>query len=423
MSTAIAEARAIEQALLDERLENARKTHVVRLAGVGFAAALFLGLGLALGDARWQASPWPVTVWLFVSLGLWGAQRAGPRVAAWLTLAPAVVDVPLIYVVQRAQYDSTPSPSGVAGFTMGLFALVLGIAALSMSRWQLWATAASASLFEVLLQAQADVSVGAQATAVVVLALTAQVLAYSVERRAHLLRQMARSQKLAAVGQLAAAVGHDLRNPLAAISNSVFVLRRRLDKAGALTPAVLEPLALAERETEATRRIVTDLLDFTREAPLEREAVPLQPLLDEVAGLVRRRDAVRLSLDVAGLGVSGSRDRLRQVLMNLVQNAAEAVPEGRAGHVEVRAAREGAQVRVTVRDDGEGMDEATRARVLEPLFTTKKEGTGLGLAIVDSLVKQHGGTLRLDSTPGQGTTVTVRLPAADVQETFKPAGK
>lgn len=414
-----AESAALEGALQAERLLNARKTHLVRLWTLVFFGGLFLLLGGVLRDPRWQVSPWPLAIWLTGAFVAFVGQRFGERVATALTLTPALLDVPLIYLVQRGQFDGSGSDSGVAGFTMGLFAAVLAIAALSMSRWQLHATAVSAAVFEVLLQSEAGVSRGAQVTAVVLLGVTARLLSYASDRRELLIRQMGRREKLAAVGQLAAAVGHDLRNPLAAVTNAIFVLRRRLEKAGALTPAVLEPLTLAEREVDATRRIVTDLLDFTREGPLEREAVELQPLLEECVALVKARPNVKVSLEVSGVPpVQGARDRLRQVFMNVVQNAVEAIPDGREGVVRVSGRVDGTQVEVAVKDDGIGMDPATRARVLEPLFTTKKDGTGLGLAIVDSMVKQHGGVLTLDSTLGQGTTVTVRLPSA---ETFKAA--
>jgi signal transduction histidine kinase len=137
--------------------------------------------------------------------------------------------------------------------------------------------------------------------------------------------------------------------------------------------------------------------------------------VDEAVGLVRRRPEVEVSVEVPdGLSAALARDRFRQVLVNLVQNACEAVPEGRAGRVEVRAVTAGETVALSVKDDGVGIDEATRARLFEPLFTTKKDGTGLGLAIVDSLVKQHHGTLTLESTPGQGSTFTIALPVGPV---------
>lgn len=403
---------SVRRALRAERLLNARRTHVVRAGALGFFVGLFALLDVVRGDARWHTDFNALLAWLALGVIFVWASRVSDGLGEWLVLAPAVVDMPFIYWVQRAQYPTTPSPSGVAGFSMGLFALLLAIAALSCSRWQLWASAASASVWEVLLQREAGVSTGAMVSAVVVLALTAFMLNYASERRSALLVQTGRREKLAALGRISAGVGHDLRNPLAAVSNAVFVLRRRLEKLGPLSDGVEQPLALAEREVQASQRIISELLDYARETPLDLRPVPLRPLLEECVGLLRVRGDVRVLLELPE-GVpdaQAERDRLRQVFVNLLQNAVEAIPPGRAGTVRVSAEVERAQLLVHVADDGMGMDDATRARVFEPLYTTKKDGTGLGLAIVESLVKQHGGALSLVTSPGAGATFTVRLP-------------
>lgn len=395
-----------------ERLLNARRTHVVRAGALGFFVGLFALLDVVRGDARWHTDFNALLAWLALGVVFVWASRVSDGLGEWLVLAPAVVDMPFIYWVQRAQYPTTPSASGVAGFSMGLFALLLAIAALSCVRWQLWASAASASVWEVLLQREAGVSTGAMVSAVVVLALTAFMLNYASERRSALLVQTGRREKLAALGRISAGVGHDLRNPLAAVSNAIFVLRRRLEKLGPLSDGVEQPLALAEREVQASQRIISELLDYARETPLDLRPVPLRPLLEECVGLLRVRGDVRVLLELPE-GVpdaQAERDRLRQVFVNLLQNGVEAIPPGRAGTVRVSAEVERAQLLVHVADDGMGMDDATRARVFEPLYTTKKDGTGLGLAIVESLVKQHGGALSLVTSPGAGATFTVRLP-------------
>jgi signal transduction histidine kinase len=405
------EQAAIARALLAERLFNARRTHLVRLVGVLFFAGLFVTLGVVQGDRAWATDYGSLATYLGLAAGCVAVAAKSDRFGAWLTLAPALLDMPFIYLVQRGQYATTPSPAAVAGFSLGIFALLLAIAALSSTRWQLWASAASAAVWEVLLQAEAQVSVGARVAAVVILALTAFMLVYASDRRASLLVQTSRREKLAALGQLSAGVGHDLRNPLAAIANAIFVLRRRLQKADALSEKVEEPLQLAEREVAACQRIVTELLDYARETPLELQPVDVKALLEECAGLVRLPANVTLKLEVPeGLPQApGERDRLRQVFVNLMQNGAEAIPPERPGTVTVTAAAVARELRVVVRDDGIGMDAETRARVFEPLFTTKKDGTGLGLAIVESLVKQHGGRLTLETAKGQGAAFTVAL--------------
>lgn len=405
------EQAALARALLAERLFNAKRTHLVRLVGVLFFAGLFVTLGVVQGDRAWATDYGSLAAYLGLAAVCVALAAKSDRLGAWLTLAPALLDMPFIYLVQRGQYATTPSPAAVAGFSLGIFALLLAIAALSSTRWQLWASAGSAAVWEVLLQAEAQVSVGARVAAVVILGLTAFMLVYASDRRASLLVQTSRREKLAALGQLSAGVGHDLRNPLAAIANAIFVLRRRLQKADALSEKVEEPLQLAEREVAACQRIVTELLDYARETPLELQPVDVKALLEECAGLVRLPANVTLKLEVPdGLPQApGERDRLRQVFVNLMQNGAEAIPPERPGTVTVTAAAVARELRVVVRDDGIGMDAETRARVFEPLFTTKKDGTGLGLAIVESLVKQHGGRLTLETAKGQGAAFTVAL--------------
>ncbi len=412
MSVLDPERENVRRVLLAERLLNARRTHLVRAWALAFFVGLFVVLNVLRGDAAWNTDFRALFVWLGLAVCFVVVARKSDALGEWLVLAPALVDMPFIYWVQRAQYPTTPSPSGVAGFSMGLFALLLAIAALSSVRWQIWVSAVSAAVWEVLLQREAGVSVGAMVSAVVVLMLTAFMLTYASDRRASLLVQTGRREKLAALGQLSAGVGHDLRNPLAAISNAVFVLRRRLEKTGPISAGVEQPLLLAEREVQACQRIINELLDYARETPLELHPVPMRALLEECAGLVRRPADVQVVLELGDElpEPPAERARLRQVFVNLLQNGVEAIPPGRGGVVRVTAAVEGRQLAVRVTDDGTGMDAATRERVFEPLFTTKKDGTGLGLAIVESLVKQHGGALSLQTAPGQGAAFTVRLP-------------
>lgn len=405
---------ALASALSTERLLNARRTHRIRFFGITGFVALFTTLGLVLNDPAWRTNyPALFAYWVVAAL-LDLTSRRNDVVASWLTLTPALLDMPLVYLLQRGQYATTPSPAAVAGFTLGPFILLLAIASLSVRRWQIFLAAVVASVLEVALQIEAGVSVGAQASAVLVLVLSAAVLAYGSERLAALLVRTSRQQKLAALGQLSAGVGHDLRNPLSAVSNSIFVLKRRLDKAGPIDAAIAEPLELARREIAACQRIIVDLLDYARETTLELLPVDVATLIDECVALVFVPARVTLQVHVApDVGVVPlARDRLRQVLVNLVQNAIEAIPEERRGLVRVEAQRAHPQsLVITVSDDGQGMAPETKARIFEPLFTTKQQGTGLGLAIVENLVRQHGGTITLESTLGTGTTFTVRLPA------------
>lgn len=220
-----------------------------------------------------------------------------------------------------------------------------------------------------------------------------------------------RTERLAAIGQLAATVSHELRNPLAAIRSAAAFLRRRM------TPVpegdrLREFFDIIDREIGASNRIVTELLDFARSRSLIRVPTDLHQLVEEVRQVVplgRCRLTNTIPQDFPGQMLD--RDQIRQVISNLVQNAGDACPPDRSGEVIVRA-REGARggLVIEVEDDGPGMSQDVAARVFEPLFTTKSKGTGLGLSIVAKNVDAHGGTVRVEERQPHGARFVVELP-------------
>jgi signal transduction histidine kinase len=235
-------------------------------------------------------------------------------------------------------------------------------------------------------------------------------------------QQYSRIEKLATMGQLAASISHELRNPLAAARAALSCLLQRVSNPqGALTDSrILHFLDVTERELAVCARIISDVLDFARERPPVLAPCALRTLVDEVLGVVPPRAGVRVlngvpeSLPVPLL----DRELFRMVLVNLVQNAVEAVPPGRDGSVRVHAEGGGAVPwRIRVVDDGPGIPAEVLSRIFEPLFTTKTQGTGLGLAIVSALVQKHGGTLSVHSEVGQGTEFLIELPAEALART------
>lgn len=226
---------------------------------------------------------------------------------------------------------------------------------------------------------------------------------------------LARSERLAAVGQLAASVGHELRNPLSAIRNAhTYIAKRLSDPANPLATdaRVTQFVGLVERELNTCSKIISDLLDFSRERAPALNPCPLRPLVDEALGLVPPKSSVELvnqvpeTLPVPNL----DKDQFRQVLINLVQNAVEAMPDS-GGKVSVVAEGGNGQAwHIKVVDNGSGIPKDVVGKIFEPLFSTKNKGTGLGLAIVSNMIKKHGGTISVDSEVGKGTEFKIVLP-------------
>ena len=237
-----------------------------------------------------------------------------------------------------------------------------------------------------------------------------------------------RSEKLAAIGQLAASVGHELRNPLAAVRNATKYLAKQLldpsrRAASASDPKIPQFFQIIERELNMAGKIINDLLDFARERDLARQPCALRPLVDEVLGLVnagnaRLENRVQENLPL----LSVDREQLRQVLLNLTQNAVDAIPGDRQGVVSICASGGGTTPwQIQVKDNGIGIPAGLLGRIFEPLYTTKIKGTGLGLAIAQSIIKRHGGQIEVQSEPDVGTTFTLTIPdtsqfASDISE-------
>jgi signal transduction histidine kinase len=236
--------------------------------------------------------------------------------------------------------------------------------------------------------------------------------------------QLVRNERLAAIGQLASVVGHELRNPLGVITNAHYLLRTVLERKAA-DPDAVRHLTTAEREVGAATLIVGDLLDYARAREPVTSAVDVSDLITEIVSVLPPPPEVSLvRADEPGLPpVQADRDQLRQVLLNLLSNAYEAVlatvqaddtgPNGATVTIRTSSTTDG-KVRIAVADTGIGMDDETRAQVFEPFFSRKTRGTGLGLAVTRRIVDSHGGAIDIETAVGRGTTFTVEFPAAEV---------
>jgi signal transduction histidine kinase len=220
-------------------------------------------------------------------------------------------------------------------------------------------------------------------------------------------QRLKRGQRLAAIGQMAAGIAHELRNPLNVIRTSVFYLQNARD----LAPAKLtEHLERIGRQAIVAGEVITGLSDF---AKLELPASDSVPVPQLVAGVLAARDLpAGTTVELVGVDscppVRGDARQLAIVLGNLVGNAAEAMPHG--GRLVVQAvAREG-RVELTVSDSGPGIDHDFLYRIFEPFYTTKTRGMGLGLAMCRAIVENHGGEIRAERHGGPGARLTVSLP-------------
>jgi PAS domain S-box-containing protein len=224
-------------------------------------------------------------------------------------------------------------------------------------------------------------------------------------------QQLVQSGKLAAIGELAAGVAHEINNPLFAILGLTEFLLKEAEPG----TKALQRLELIQQTGLEIKEIVRALLDFARENAEERHVVPLEEVVQATVDLVRRTNAhkgVELVdlYDGSAAPVSASPNQLKQIFLNLIANARQAMPNG--GTVKVNVRQDGDWVIASVTDDGPGIEPAILERIFEPFFTTKRltGGTGLGLSVSLGIAEAHGGSLTASSDPGRGATFTLRLP-------------
>ncbi|WPB81531.1 protoglobin domain-containing protein [Archangium violaceum] len=225
--------------------------------------------------------------------------------------------------------------------------------------------------------------------------------------REDLLAQQARSERLSTFGQLVGSIGHELRNPLGVIETSLFILKGR-------------PLATDERaakhlgrigeQVTLANRIVTDLLDMIRDRPLKREPLRLDEVWKDALTSVHAPEAVSLRAEgLEGLPtLQGDPGQMRQVFVNLLENAVQAV--GEKGEVVLSASAGPEKVELVLEDTGPGVSDTIRRRIFEPLMTTKARGIGLGLPLVKRIIERHGGSITYAPREGHGARFVLRLP-------------
>ncbi len=220
-----------------------------------------------------------------------------------------------------------------------------------------------------------------------------------------------RSERLAAVGAMAAGLAHELRNPLASMGGSIQLLAT----GKAFSDDERQLMRIVLREADRLNVLITDFLQFARPSPPQMAPMEMGGLLNETLALFRndpKRREVEVQAKIAeGLWMEGDSNQLRQVAWNLLANAAESMENG--GTVRVEALRSGGEIRVRFIDSGAGVEPEQLPHIFDPFFTTKERGTGLGLATVHGIVDGHRGRIEVTSAPGEGSTFTLVLPARE----------
>jgi two-component system, NtrC family, sensor histidine kinase HydH len=225
----------------------------------------------------------------------------------------------------------------------------------------------------------------------------------------HNFDQMKRAERLYAVGQLAAGLAHEIRNPLASIAGASGILQRNAH----LEETHLKVLAVIDKECQRLNRLLSNFLDFARPRPPKYQTVDVGALLQPVVELGMHAigsQPIRIRKELAaGLpSIDCDPDLLRQLLLNLIINAIQSMPSG--GDVAVSAALRSGKMCLRVSDEGVAISPENREKIFDPFFTTKEGGTGLGLSVAHQIVEQHEGVLTAEANPSKGMTFTTLLP-------------
>lgn len=234
--------------------------------------------------------------------------------------------------------------------------------------------------------------------------------------------ELLRSEKLATLGQLTATVSHELRNPLGAMRPSLYIIQKRVVQEDERVRDAIDRL---DRNIDRCDHIIDELLDFTRITNVDKAKTRIDEWFKSIHADLKSYQGldIEYDLNLADVEVSIDPDRLRRAVINLVENASQAMLEKNqfdkvkdGSCLEIKTARNDDRIEIKISDNGIGMSDEVLKRVFEPLFSTKGFGVGLGMPAVKQIVEQHDGGLEIETKPGHGTTITIWLPLGD-QET------
>jgi len=351
---------------------------------------LFLVYVIALGLRSLTASLISLVGALLVSgIGYWLARSGKFYAAVYLFLSGFVI---LLLILVFLGGSTSFTISGEQGLGWGIVIIAIGVSfILACMSWLFGESINNA--FSALRQRSEE-------------------LQAANEKLIEAQEQLIRSEKLAAIGQLASGVGHELRNPLGAIQNAAFYVRRRIAKTDLPTaePRVVEFLNIIDDEVNAATKVITDLLGFSRVAKPTVSPVSIAGVIEDALKHTPLPENVELTKDIDNNlpMVMVDADQIKQVFINIALNALQAMPEG--GRLDIRASGKGEFVEVEFADTGGGIPESIINKIFDPLFTTKAKGVGLGLSVCKTILKRHDGDIRVESKVGKGTTFTLSLP-------------
>ena len=252
------------------------------------------------------------------------------------------------------------------------------------------------------------------------------ILIHDVTTMCQLEERLQRQHRLVAMGEMVGRIAHEIRNPLGSIELFASLLRRDLQE----QPGSLQYAEQISQAVHAMDRLLSNLLVYTQPEKTSRGWHPIEPLvLDALTlaahAITKNPVDIRLDLDPRIPAVWCHEGQLKQVMLNLILNAIQAMPTGGVLTLKLHAAAEAQlgepTVCLTVTDTGAGIEAAHLSRIFDPFFTTKDDGTGLGLAIVHAIIEAHRGRIDVDSRPGEGTSFTILLPHPAVTPTDHPS--
>lgn len=229
--------------------------------------------------------------------------------------------------------------------------------------------------------------------------------------------QLVRTEKLAAVGTLASGVSHELRNPLSAIKNAVYLLKRKLSRKEIpdIDEKVLQFLDIMDNEIDRSAKIINDLLGFTRVSKPTRIRSDIKIVINDALSRVKISKNVKLFKDLKSNlpKVTIDANQIGQVLINLIDNACQAMDGEEDGKLQISTRESNGFVEIDIGDSGSGISAESIKKIFDPLFTTKPKGIGMGLAVCHGIIEKHNGYIDVKSQEGIGTNMCVKLPLED----------